>query len=254
MVSKLQEIAKAMGMQLNQTKTVYAVAGVNEQRQGPLQMQGGKSAEQMVEHGAFKYLGVHIATDGSWTKQEEVLTEKIEGYLSRLSLKSLRETQAKTVVQSVILPTILYAGAIAALSDSWVTKTETRILRAVKGALKLRSGTSTAYIRDNKIGPGIPSLRDALDNEIISSSYLRLNQVNEKKEGCTAWQRLSDTLGELDCDQRAMQTLSCMERQETSGRLERQVWTSRTKSRAEVFLKALGRQGWSATPSRRPHA
>jgi exonuclease III len=247
MVAKVIAVATAMGMALNRTKTVYTVTGDRDTEHGPLSMGTDYSpTPQTPADKAFRYLGVHIQADGGWTAQEKILEEKIDGYLARMAAISLRDNQVKTAIEAVVMPTLLYAGSIACLSDAWVQKMDTKITRTAKASLRLRSGTATAYLRGPGFGLGIPSLREALDNEIIASAYLRLNQVDTHPEGSSAWARLSDTLQELGATEEAMTSLSFKEWDNEKSHWRRQVWSPRTKSRAEQFLRALGRQGWSA--------
>ena len=159
MVARVIAVAAAMGMALNGAKTVYKVTGDRNKEHGPLSMGADCSpTPETPADKAFRYLGVHIQADGGWTAQEKILEEKIDGYLTRMAAISLRDSQAKTAIEAVVLPTLLYAGSIASLSDAWVQKMDTKITKAAKASLRLRSGTATAYLREPSFGLGIPSL------------------------------------------------------------------------------------------------
>jgi hypothetical protein len=88
----MYEASEAMGMTLNGTKTVFAVAGLPDDhpqnytiRVGPRdEKQEGTTIKQKLKTEHWRYLGVQFRTDSNWIATEEMITEKIEKYLAKM--------------------------------------------------------------------------------------------------------------------------------------------------------------------------
>ncbi|PHR10083.1 MAG: hypothetical protein COB29_01240, partial [Sulfitobacter sp.] len=240
----IEDFAKTIKAELNAGKTVYAVAGQSKEHQQEEKiLVGGKIINQHKRDEKFKYLGVTMMPSGSWEQQQTVLYEKVAPLLQRMSNLSLSPNQVKTTVMGIVIPRILYAGSQTALDDAFVSKIDVLIRKTSRTALRLSSTTTNDFLYEHSTGIGLTSLRDSLDQSIVTNGYELLNRSQESKSGLLFLKRLGDTLAQLGLSEQSLHHLTHVTH--TDNIPNRIPLCEHIKTRGEAFLRALGRLGLS---------
>ena len=156
----------------------------------------------------FRYLGIHLSSDLSWRRQEEILLDRIETPLQLISAASLTRAQVRLLVDSCVMSRLLYVLVIASVSDEFIAKVDRMISAAAKKALGLPNSYANALMVDPVHGAGIIRLRDAVDRLRIRLVSGQLAEEDTTLQGAVSSMRAREVMGELGVGPSALEGLT----------------------------------------------
>ena len=140
-------------IRVNGAKTVMAVQMFpsDERWPAPVQLRsspGDPITDIRAQNAKITVLGVPMRLDGSSDAAVAVMTQKAEAIAGILSRKATSYKILRSVVNTVLIPSVVYRTWGNTLSAEQLTKVERRWLRVVKHGLGLPSTTANVWIWD----------------------------------------------------------------------------------------------------------
>ena len=157
---------------------------------------------------AFRYLGVHLTSDLSWRRQEEILLDRIESPLRLIGSASLTRAQVRLLVDSCVMSRLLYVLVVASVSDEFIAKVDRMISSAAKKALGLPTSYANALMTDPVHGAGIINLRDAVDRLRIRLVSGQLAEEDTTLQGAVTAMRARAVMCDLGVGPEALHGLT----------------------------------------------
>lgn len=134
----------------------------------------------------WKYLGVWISADLDWGKQHVKTTEATLPTLERYRYSALRPRQVRILINSVIIPRIVYPGTVVDFTDHWVGNMEKQMRITTRSAIRACAGLCNEAIHEASVFCGINRVSIAIEKSLITHEYVRLNTLPTRSAGAAA--------------------------------------------------------------------
>jgi hypothetical protein len=158
--------ARANGIEISndsKEKTAYSYARApNHPAQGYLLADlNGNRIPRLEANEHYKYLDIFIALDLSWQRQQTETERSIIKQLGFLRRSAFNGEQCITVLNRVLMPSILYRCQVVPFGENFLKECEIRMLNLLKSKFRLASNTAASYFLLPKAenGLGLLSLR-----------------------------------------------------------------------------------------------
>ncbi|CAB1103133.1 unnamed protein product [Ectocarpus sp. CCAP 1310/34] len=165
-----------------------AVMVCNENKEEPVEHRWKWGIEEIAVVDQYTYLGVEIAKDCSWNAHMSKVAEKGKaraGKLHPILANRHLDTRIKlTVLKSVIVPPLEYAGEVWEGNKKVVKELEAAQMKAAKTILGCSRRTSNAAVRAEL---GIQSLRSGRDARKLTWQY-RMCGMGEERLPRIVWE------------------------------------------------------------------
>ncbi|CAB1098704.1 unnamed protein product [Ectocarpus sp. CCAP 1310/34] len=165
-----------------------AVMVCNENKEEPVEHRWKWGIEEIAVVDQYTYLGVEIAKDCSWNAHMSKVAEKGKaraGKLHPILANRHLDTRIKlTVLKSVIVPPLEYAGEVWEGNKKVVKELEAAQMKAAKIILGCSRRTSNAAVRAEL---GIQSLRSGRDARKLTWQY-RMCGMGEERLSRIVWE------------------------------------------------------------------
>ena len=112
----------------------------------------------------FKCLGIHVCLSGDWGPQQKHLNSKVSGLLRHYARKDLTPSQARTIINSCVVPCILYVCRHADFEPEYLAGLQRKLQQATRNAAGLNKDTGNAHMTSGDTGVAIKNLQDEADN------------------------------------------------------------------------------------------
>ncbi|KAF9943725.1 hypothetical protein BGZ70_005506, partial [Mortierella alpina] len=159
------------GIEINSKKTELLT--INSTHDGPLKF-GNDWIQPHPASKASRMLGVWISGDGTTKGTKNIVLKETEDICSALDRKAITDKQCVYIINSVLIPRLLYRITTAAMSDTTINNIIKRYCGVLKRKLGLPFSTPNSILHHTRLY-GARNLRDALAEEQISTLWLRAN-------------------------------------------------------------------------------
>lgn len=167
-------------------------AFVSQERQGLTSFQtdgiyvAGELIKPVPHDQHWRYLGAWMSADMDWGYQQLKAAEAVLPLLGRFRGSSLRPRQVRILINSVIIPRIVYPGTVIGFTNCWVSHMEKQIRITGRAAIRAVSGLCCEALHGSKIFCGINELSAALGRGIITHGYVRINTLPTTSVGAAS--------------------------------------------------------------------
>ncbi|KAG0197147.1 hypothetical protein BGX33_000912 [Mortierella sp. NVP41] len=125
-------------------------------------------------HGPSQTLGIWISADGTVKPTHAIVHKEVESVCSKLEDKVVTDKHAVFIINSVLIPRILYRLTINIISDQEITAIVHRYRAGIRRKVGLPQSIPNSILHHARIY-GLRDLADALAEEQISTLWLRVN-------------------------------------------------------------------------------
>ncbi|KAG0221057.1 hypothetical protein BGW41_007254, partial [Actinomortierella wolfii] len=170
------EFFELNSIEVNPKKTELVV--VNTPPDTPKTIQFGEGPESVIKAlpatTAARTLGVWVSSDGSNKRTLEIVTQTTDNIVGLLGKKHLTDKQAVFIINSVLIPIILYRLTLCIPSDTEIARLTTKYTNMIRQKLGFARGTPNTVLYHRRLY-GLRKIEDALVEEHVSTYALRLN-------------------------------------------------------------------------------
>ena len=179
-VKLLEEWVWLHGLIVNRSKTELMTVGA-QSNSPPILWNTGEQLVPVAADKACRYLGAWYESGGRWQEQQRVLTSRLEELLQPMitAARTLSMAEAKYLINSKIMPAMLYPTQVAILPQSFLRKVDDRV-RAVFSGVAGVSGndvpTEYYYVDQEAGGYGIDSYEKRYHSMAVTNWLQLLNR------------------------------------------------------------------------------
>ncbi|KAG0346141.1 hypothetical protein BGZ54_005309, partial [Gamsiella multidivaricata] len=137
-------------------------------------MLGGDTIEALPPATAARILGVWFSADGKGTHTRQLVQQEVESMCSLLARKAITDKQVIFIVNSVLIPRILYRLTTTILTDQEITGVVGQYAGMVRQKVGLPKGTPNSILFHRRLC-GLRHLGDVQEEEQISTALLRFS-------------------------------------------------------------------------------
>ena len=138
------------------------------------------------QHESIRYLGVHFSLNGSWKTQKEILETTLTTSLARLRQKDLPPEQLAYLINTIILPKLIYPlNIISILTQDLAADITVKLDNIIAKFAILYLGYPPGinhkflYTSQTKKGIGLDSIQDLVGINTITNTTITLNDWND---------------------------------------------------------------------------
>ncbi|KAF9080670.1 hypothetical protein BGX23_001831 [Mortierella sp. AD031] len=166
-----QEFFDLHGVEINAKKT--ELIAINKTEDGSVRLGGGDINPHPPDQPS-QTLGIWISADGTVKPTHAIVHKEVESVCSKLEDKVVTDKHAVFIINSVLIPRILYRLTINIISDQEITAIVHRYRAGIRRKVGLPQSIPNSILHHARIY-GLRDLADALAEEQISTLWLRVN-------------------------------------------------------------------------------
>lgn len=148
---------------------------------------------------SYKYLGIWMNASLNWKPHIKSVKAKLNMFLVGLRRKHYNRRQIIVIINSIVVPMVLYGAEVVEIKKKTLKKWDTKIQALVnhKGGLHAFARAATNYLPTSIGGSGLISLADEAENlKIIGALNTKLNSIDDEARELASqeWEANSDSI------------------------------------------------------------